>query len=128
MKAKRQGTSTVAPKATYLRCSQPGQVSSVSVPAPESQKKARLKEERCGIPTGGNHIFPERQRSPRFFRGGWWRLLSSTHSGHEDPRGWGLLSMRFLEEEEEEKRGMQRGLPSCSALREASLSGRLRPL
>ena len=43
MNAKAQGTSTVQPKATYLRCSQFGHCSKVSVPAPESQKNARLR-------------------------------------------------------------------------------------
>ncbi len=41
--AKTVGTKTVAPNATYLRCSQSGHRSSVSVPAPESQKKMCLK-------------------------------------------------------------------------------------
>lgn len=43
MKANAQGTRTVAPKATYLRCSQLGHCSKVSVPAPESQKNSRFK-------------------------------------------------------------------------------------
>lgn len=42
MKANAQGTNTVAPKATYFLCSQAGQRSRVSVPAPESQKNMRL--------------------------------------------------------------------------------------
>jgi hypothetical protein len=42
MKANAEGTSTVAPKATYFRCSQVGHCSRVSVPAPESQKNNRL--------------------------------------------------------------------------------------
>jgi hypothetical protein len=44
IKAKAQGTRTVAPKATYLRCSQLGHCSRVSEPAPESQKKKCLME------------------------------------------------------------------------------------
>ena len=41
IKAKSEGTSTVAPNATYLRRSQAGQASRLSVAAPESQKKTR---------------------------------------------------------------------------------------
>ncbi len=41
MMAKVLGTSTVAPKATYLRRSHAGQASRLSVEAAESQKKTR---------------------------------------------------------------------------------------
>jgi hypothetical protein len=44
MKANTVGTRIVAPKATYLRCSQFGHCSSVSVPAPESQKNSNFKD------------------------------------------------------------------------------------
>jgi hypothetical protein len=41
MMAKMEGTSTVAPKATYFRRSQAGQASRLSEEAAESQKKTR---------------------------------------------------------------------------------------
>ena len=41
MAAKVDGTSTVAPKATYLRRSQAGQAAKLSAEAPESQKNTR---------------------------------------------------------------------------------------
>ena len=40
--AKAVGTRTVAPKATYLRCSHSGHFSKASVEAPDSQKKILL--------------------------------------------------------------------------------------
>ena len=53
MMAKMLGTSTVAPKATYLRRSQAGQASRLSEEAAESQKKTRSMRSRNDIARGG---------------------------------------------------------------------------
>src|SRR6476661_3898150 len=47
-----EGTSTVAPKATYLRRSQAGQASRLSAEAPESQKNTRSRRARSDIGSG----------------------------------------------------------------------------
>ena len=85
MKAKPAGTRTVAPKATYLRCSQSGQRSRASEPAPESQKKRRFRcmgRGRLRV-VGGQPGWVVGERL-----GGWG---SAAESGHEAAAGDGVV-------------------------------------